>query len=93
MIVGVLRLQLSLFESFNLKDKRRVLRSMKDRMRNTFNVSVAEVDHLDSHRSAVIGVTMVANERRFVESSLSKVVEFVRRVGQVTLVDYEIETF
>jgi hypothetical protein len=93
MIVGVLELLVGLFEAFNLKDKRRVLRSVKDRLHNTFNVSVAEVGENDNLRAAQLGVAMVANERRFVESALSKVVDFVRRAPQITLIDYTIETF
>jgi len=91
MIVGVLELRIGIGDAQSLKDKRRVLKSLKDRLRRAFNVSVAEVDHNDVLRSAVLGVALVANDRRFVDSALSQVVEFVRRVPQLTLADYHLE--
>jgi uncharacterized protein YlxP (DUF503 family) len=92
MIVGILSLQVSVFEAMTLKDKRRVIRSLKDRIHNKFNVSIAEVGHNDSIRTAVLGVALVANENRFIDSALSEIVNFVRNIPQLTLVDYHIET-
>lgn len=91
MIVGLLQLQVSVFDAMTLKDKRRVIKSLKDRIKNKFNVSIAEVGHTDSIRTSLLGVAMVANEKRFVDSALSKVVEFVRRTPQLSLIDYSIE--
>ena len=92
MIIGVLELQVSVFDAMTLKDKRRVIKSLKDRVSNKFNVSIAEVDHHESVRTCVLGVAMVANDSRFVDSVLSKVVELVRRIPQLSLIDYHIET-
>jgi uncharacterized protein YlxP (DUF503 family) len=91
MVVGVLTLSLAIPGAMSLKDKRRAIRSLKDRLSGRHNVSVAEVDDLDEHRSAVIGVAMVANDRRFVDSCLSKIVDEVQMSRWVSLVDYEIE--
>lgn len=91
MVVGVLELQISVFDAMTLKDKRRVLKSLKDRIGNTFNVSVAEVDYQDKIRTSVLGVAVVTNDSRFADSVLSKVVEMVRRVPAVSLVDYHID--
>lgn len=93
MIVGVLQLQLTIFEAMSLKDKRRVIKSLKDRLHHQYNISVAEVDYQDEIRTAMLGVAMVANESRFVTSALSGIVDYVRRNTQVSLVDYTIETF
>lgn len=92
MIVGVLQLQLNVFEAVNLKDKRRVLLSLKDRIRRRFNVSIAEVDYNDSIQTALLGVALVTNESRFADSVLSHIVDFVRREPRVSLVDYTVET-
>ncbi|NOS99070.1 MAG: DUF503 domain-containing protein [Phycisphaerales bacterium] len=89
MTVGVLRLELAIPESNSLKDKRRAIKSLKDRLSNAFNVSVAEVEELDSWRRAVVAVALVANEGRFVQSCLDKIVDHVRREHRVILVDYE----
>ena len=91
MHVGVLQLELSIADAMSLKDKRRVVLSLKDRIAHAHNVSVAEVGALDEHRRSVIGIAMVANDARYVEGGLSKLVDFVRTVPQVTLLDYRIE--
>jgi uncharacterized protein YlxP (DUF503 family) len=91
MIVGVLQAELAVMGAVSLKDKRRVIKSIKDKLANTHNVSVAEVDGLDSRQRAVLAVAMVANESRFVESCLSKIVDQLRLARDAVLVDYRIE--
>ena len=91
MTVGVLQLELSIGDAMSLKDKRRVVKSLKDRIAHGHNVSIAEVGALDLHRTAILGIAMVANERGYVEGALSKLVDFVRMVPQVDLVDYQID--
>jgi uncharacterized protein YlxP (DUF503 family) len=91
MTVGILQLELSIGDAMSLKDKRRVVKSLKDRIAYGHNVSIAEVGALDEHRRSIIGIAMVANERGYVEGALSKLVDFVRSVGSVDLVDYQIE--
>lgn len=92
MIVGVLRIELAIGDARSLKDKRRIIKSIKERMTNTFNVSAAEVDALDAHQRAVLGVAVVANEARFVASCLDKIVDWIRLQRSVTLVDYTRDT-
>lgn len=91
MIVGVLQVELSITDAMSLKDKRRVVKSLKDRIAHRHNVSIAEVGALDQHRTAILGVAMVANERGYVEGALSKIVDFIRTVPQADLVDYQID--
>jgi len=91
MVVGVLQLELSISDAMSLKDKRRVVLSIKDRIAHGHNVSIAEVGALDEHRRAILGIAMVSNDSRYVEGALSKLVDFVRMVPQVSLVDYQIE--
>ncbi len=91
MTVGILQLELSIGDAMSLKDKRRVILSLKDRIAHAHNVSIAEVGYLDEHRRSIIGIAMVANDRGYVEGGLSKLVDFVRTVPNVDLVDYQIE--
>jgi len=77
--------------ALNLKDKRRVIKSIKDRLANAHNVSVAEVDALDCHQRAVLGIAMVANDSRFVESCLHKMVDQLRLSRDASLIDYQVE--
>jgi len=91
MIIGVLEFRLSIFEALTLKDKRRVTKSLKDRLTHRHNISIAEVDDLDQRQLATFGIAMVSNERRYVEGALSKIVDEVRAFPHASLVDYEIE--
>jgi len=92
MIVGILQMQVSVFEAMTLKDKRRVLKSLKDRIGSKYNVSIAEVGYNDKIRTSLLGVAMVGNERRFLESALSGIVDYVRKFPQLSLIDYTLET-
>lgn len=91
MIIGVLQIELLIHDAMSLKDKRRVIRSIKDRIAHGRNVSVAEVGALDEHRRSILGVAMVSNDSRYVEGALSKLADFVRSVPQVDLIDYQID--
>ena len=91
MVVGVLQIELSVTDAMSLKDKRRVVLSLKDRIAHSHNVSIAEVGALDEHRRAILGVAMVGNDKRYVEGGLSKLVDLVRAVPQVSLIDYQVE--
>jgi hypothetical protein len=91
MVVGVLQLELSVGDAMSLKDKRRVVKSLKDRIAHAHNVSIAEVGALDEHRRAILGLAMVANEKSYVEGALSKLVDFVKTVPSVGLIDYQID--
>ena len=91
MTIGVLQLELSIGDAMSLKDKRRVVKSIKDRIAHGHNVSVAEVGALDLHRTAIIGIAMVSNDSKYVEGALSKIVDFVRSVGTCDLTDYQID--
>lgn len=91
MVVGVLQVEISIPDAMSLKDKRRVVLSLKDRIAHAHNVSIAEVDALDEHRRAILGIAMVSNDRRYVEGGLSKLVDFIRIVPQVNLMDYQID--
>lgn len=91
MIVGTLEIRLHLRDARSLKDKRRVVRSLKDRIRAGFNVSVAEVDAQDMHQSAVLAVVQVGNDTRYINGTLDKVVQAVRSDPAAGLVDYSIE--
>ncbi len=91
MHVGILQLELRVLQACSLKDKRRVIKSLKDRIANTYNVSIAEVGALDEYRRSLLGIALVANDKRFVESCLSKLVDYVRTNPDAILQDYKIE--
>jgi len=92
-IVGTLKIRLVLRESPSLKDKRRVLKSLKDTLSNKFNISVAETDEQDVWQTAEIGVASVGTDAPFVQSVLTNVVNYVRFFGGVELVNSEQEIY
>ncbi len=75
----------------SLKEKRQVLKSLKDQTKNKFNVSIAEVDAQNHHRQATLGVACVANDAQDANRVLSKVVNFVEQFRLAEIVKYEIE--
>jgi uncharacterized protein len=92
MNVGVLRIRLRLPENFDLKGKRQVIKSITTRVRNKFNVAIAETDDLDSWQAATLGVVCVSNSSRYTNEVLSKVIEFVEYSRfEIEMIDYEIE--
>jgi len=91
MIVGSLRVRLLIRESRSLKDKRQVVRSIQDRLRNRFNVSVAEVEAHDQRQLAVLGVAMVANEVSAVRAAFNEIVEGLRSHPVAELLDHQVE--
>lgn len=93
MIVGTLRVRLLLRESRSLKDKRQVVKSIKDRLHNGFNVSVAEVDALDNRQLAVLGLAMVSNEAHHLKVALGQIVDALRSHPVAELLDHEMEQY
>jgi len=90
-VVGILDIKLAIREARSLKDKRRIVSSLKDRLRNSFNVSVAEVEGQDLIQSAEIAVVQVSGDARYVRGALEQVVQAVRRLRDAQLTDYSIE--
>ena len=91
MVVGTLVVRIVIRHSQSLKDKRRVLLSLKDRIRNEFEVSCAEVDHQDSLKEGVLGVAICGTDSRLLDGVLQKIVGLVRRERDAELADFAIE--
>ncbi|MDB5294507.1 MAG: hypothetical protein JWO31_490 [Phycisphaerales bacterium] len=89
MVIGVLQIELGIPDAFSLKDKRSSVKSIKDRIGRNHNVSVTEVGALEEHRRSVLAVAMVGNDKKYVEGALSKLVDMVRQVPTVELLDYQ----
>ena len=91
MIVMSCNLELHLWECNSLKDKRRILKSLKDRIRNEFNVAVAEVDPTDLWQSASLGVVTVSSGVRHANGTLTKVVNLVESDVRIELINCNME--
>lgn len=91
MTVGVARLSFFIHGNQSLKEKRRVVKSLVERCRHRFNVSVAEVDDLDVYQRTTIGVAVVGNDSRLLNSLLDRIIAFMESLGLADLIDSEIE--
>jgi len=92
MHIGVCRIKLRLPENLSLKGKRRVVKSITTRVRNKFNVSVAEVDDQNLWQLATLGICCVSNDKRYINEVLSKVVDFIANGRfEIEMLNYEIE--
>lgn len=75
MIVGILQVEIGIEGATSLKDKRRVVRSIKDRLHREHQVSVAEVDTLENMAIATLGITMASNEVTYCQSVMDKLID------------------
>lgn len=91
MVVGILGVHGFVRESRSLKEKRKVVSSLKGRLKNKFNISIAEVDFLESHQQVGLGISIVGNDQSFVDSALNQVLNHLRLHPVMELFDYEIE--
>src|SRR5205823_10565924 len=89
MIVGVCRVTVMVGESHSLKEKRMVLRRIKDRVRQKFNVAIAEVGDQDLWQSAQLGFAVVSNERGYTEGLVQKVLAFIEALAVAKIADDE----
>lgn len=88
---GFLVIELLLAENHSLKGKRQVVKSLKDRLRNRFNVAVAELEPLDDWRTAVLGLATVSKDRSMVEGTLQRALRFVEESHLAEVVDSDTE--
>ena len=91
MHIGVCVIDLAIHGNNSLKEKRRVIKSVKDRVRNKFNVSIAEIDNLELHQLGTIGIVCISNSNRQVNSVLSKIVDFIDEMRIAEIRQYWIE--
>jgi len=91
MVVLRMRVQLRLNSSSSLKDKRMVLRSVRDRLRNRFNVAVAEVGAQDEWRVAELGIVSVGSDAKIVDAELQAITRFLDHDVRFEMVERDVE--
>jgi len=87
--VGLLLLDCFMPESQSLKDKRRILTSLTERLRRQFNIAVAEVEYQDQWQRAQLAVVLVNTNWRMLQSSMSKLTEYIDRDRRVEITNTE----
>jgi hypothetical protein len=91
MPIGLLTLEIHIPDAHSLKDKRQVLRSLKDRLRSRFNVAVAELDHQDTWQRAQVGIVSLSNDAAHLDQSLRAVFDEAENLLGRELVSHEVE--
>ena len=89
MVIGSCKVTLHIPDGGSLKAKRQVLRRIKDRVRNKFNVSIAEVDDCDLWQRSTLGVATVSNDSKFANQVISGVVGLIESDGDISVIDVE----
>ena len=92
MVIGCCSLKFYLHGNNSLKGKRRVLRALKDRLKNNFNVSVAEVGDHDVWQNIHLGISAVGSDQPYIHGLLSKVIDAIERMNLAEIVDCKTET-
>lgn len=93
MTIGSIVFELDIDEAFSLKQKRRVLNSLKNRLRNKFNVAVAEVGEKDIWNRADLAIVTLADNRSFLDSQLQEIINFVDMFHEVVIMHINQEIF
>ncbi|RLB43661.1 MAG: DUF503 domain-containing protein [Deltaproteobacteria bacterium] len=93
MVVGTLKIEFYLSDNRSLKGKRKVVRSMVDKVKSRFNVAIAEIGSNDKWQRIEIGITTVGNDRRHIDSSLNHILSFLESQYLARIVDCRLEIF
>lgn len=92
MIVGVCKVKIFMDSIYSLKEKRHIIKSVIERSKARFNISIAEVDLNEKHQMSVIGFCCISNERAHVDSMLQHVLAFLERDGRFEVIELVTES-
>jgi len=91
MVVGICQLDIRIPENHSLKGKRHVIRKLIDRVRSRFNAAISEVGDNDLWQRAQIGICVVGNDHRHINSSLDKIIDFIEKMNLIETIHTEME--
>jgi hypothetical protein len=89
MLLGICTINLYFSNSQSLKDKRNIIKSVKSRIRNHFNVSVSEINNHDLWKNTTLGIACIGNEKRYLNDVLNKVIKFIDQQNHLQLIDFK----
>ncbi|KAA3658194.1 MAG: DUF503 domain-containing protein [Calditrichaeota bacterium] len=91
MLVAICQIELMIFDSHSLKDKRSVIKSLKDRISQKFNISIAEVAEHDNQRKCTFGIAIVSNEKRHLEKTYTNILNLIGQNQRVEIINQVFE--
>ena len=89
--VGILQLHIEIPWAESLKDKRSVIKSIKDKTRRRFNVSISEFDNLDVPNGASLAIVMAGTDAKYILGALDKFRETMHEWPEANLIDHQVE--
>lgn len=93
MLVGVCELELFIHTSNSLKEKRFVVKSIKDKVMRKFNVSISEVKYLDKWQLAGLGIAMVTNEQEMIRHTFDEIIKLIESKGEAEIVSQSMQMY
>jgi len=90
MLLGICTINLYFSNSQSLKDKRNIIKSVKSRIRNHFNVSVSEINNHDLWKNTTLGIACIGNEKRYLNDVINEVIKFIENQNKLQLLDFKI---
>ena len=91
MVVGTLKIEFRIRDNHSLKGKRKIVRSMVDRVKHRFNASIAEVGSNDNWQRIELGISAIGNDRRHIESTLGNILSFLESLYLAEIVNTDSE--
>jgi len=90
MLIGICKINLYLPNSRSLKDKRNILKSIKLRIRNRYNVSVSEINNSDLWKNTTLGIACIGNDKKYLNKILNEIILFLEKQNESQLTKFEI---
>lgn len=92
-MIGYLELELNIPMVQSLKEKRSIIKSLKDKLKNKFNIAISEIGKNDIWQSSVLGLVTISNETTYLEQTFSKIIDFVDEFFGIEISKYNIEYY
>ncbi len=93
MVVATSSVIISTEDCFSLKEKRGIIKSIKQKLRNNFNISVAEVDALGNISEGEIGIAFICNDKVYADKTISSIINFIEKIQPGRLIDYDLDIY
>jgi len=91
MLLGICTINLYFPDSHSLKDKRNIIKSIKLRIRNNFNVSVSETNNYDLWKNTTLGIACIGNKKKYLNDVLNEVIKFIEHQNKLQLINFKID--
>ncbi len=93
MVIGLVKMELYIPMAFSLKDKRRIIKSVIEKGRNRFNISISEIAKNDLWKNATLGVVTISNNKKHVEKVLTGLLDFMEKFDEFEVIEYSFEYY